>query len=117
VKFEVFENKQASGATSPARRRRVLIVDGDVSMSRFLSLHLTKRNFDVSSAASGEEAIGMFRTLNPNLVFLDLALPGMDGLETLERLREIKPDVVVIVSSVLRHPELIFKASKAGADD
>jgi two-component system response regulator AtoC len=99
------------------QRIRVMIVDGDSTMSRYLSSHLTKRNFDLSIAASGEEALRIFRSLDPGLVLMDVTLPGMTGMETLSRLRHIKPDVPVIVISGQSDPELIFKASKLGADE
>lgn len=118
MKFEVYETKSAgSGLTGASRRSRVLIVDADTATSRFVALHLSKRNFDVSTAVSGDEALRLFRAVNPTVVLMDIALPGMDGLEVLERLRQIEPDVPVIVSSSLRDPDLTFRASKAGADD
>ena len=98
-------------------KTRVLIVDDDGSMARYLSSYLARHNFDVSSAASGEEAIRMFRVYDPNLVLLDVSMPGMDGLETLERLKQIKPDIAVIMLSGQNNPDLIFKASKLGAED
>jgi two-component system, NtrC family, response regulator AtoC len=101
----------------PSQRVRVLIVDDDPSMSRFLSSYLTRQNFEVSTASSGEEAIRMFRVYDPTLVLLDMAMSGMDGLDTLERLKQIKPDSSIIVVSGQNSPDLIFKASKAGADD
>ena len=105
------------GQNSAAQRTRVLIVDDDDSMARYLSTYLGRHNFDVSTAGSGEEAIGIFRVHDPNLVLLDLAMPGMNGIATLERIKQIKPDVSVIMLSAQNHPEAIFKASKLGADD
>src|SRR5579859_6971346 len=96
---------------------RVLIVDGDAGTARFLSSHLTRHDFDVSIAATGEEAIRLFRVYDPFLVLLDIAMPGLGGLETLERLKQIKPEVAVILISAQNDPEIIFKASKLGADD
>jgi DNA-binding NarL/FixJ family response regulator len=78
---------------------------------------LAKRNLEVSTAASGEEAIRMFRVFDPAIVLLDVAMAGMSGLDTLERIKQIKPDVSVIMISGQNDPELIFRASKAGADD
>ena len=101
----------------PNQKVRVLIVDDDGSMARYLSAHLVRRNFDVSSAATGEEAIRMFRVYDPTLVLLDVAMPGMSGIDTLERIKQIKPDVSVIMLSAQNNPELIFRASKLGADD
>src|SRR5579884_434160 len=94
-----------------------MIVDDDGSMARYLGSYLTRRNFEVTNASSGEEAIRMFRVHDPALVLLDVAMPGMGGIETLERIKQIKPEVSVIMLSAQSNPELIFKASRLGADD
>jgi DNA-binding NtrC family response regulator len=95
----------------------VLIVDDDRAQSNFLSAHLTRRGYDVSSAATGEEAVRMFRVFDPALVLLDADARGMEGMETLERLKQMKPEVSVIMTASSGAPELIFRASKLGADD
>jgi two-component system response regulator AtoC len=100
-----------------SQKVRVLIVDDDPSMSRFLSSFLTRQNFEASTAASGEEALRMFRVYDPTLVLLDMAMTGMDGLDALERLKQIKPEVSIIIVSGQKDPDLIFRASKVGADD
>ena len=100
----------------PVQKTRVLIVDEDVSLSRFLQSYLTRRNFDVSAAANGDEAIRMFRVYDPSVVLLD-AMPNLSGIDTLERLKQIKPEVCVIMTSNHANPEVIFKASKLGAED
>ena len=99
------------------QKTRVLVVDDDAAMAKFLSSYLARRNFDSSTASSGEEAIRMFRVYDPVLVLLDVSMPGMSGLETLERLKQIKPEVLVIILSGQSNPEIIFRASKSGADD
>src|SRR5512140_1447450 len=98
-------------------KTRVLIVEDDASMTRYLSTYLARHNFDVQSVDSGEEAIHTFRVHDPELVLMDVALGGMSGLETLERIKEIKPEVSVIMISGQNDPELIFRTSKLGADD
>src|SRR5690349_19131270 len=99
------------------QKTRVLIVDDDASMARYLSTYLARHNFDVNIVGSGEEAIRMFRVYDPILVLMDVAMGGMNGLDTLERIKQIKPDVSVIMISGQNNPELIFRASKLGADD
>jgi len=64
----------------PTQKLRVLVVDDDAGMAKFLAAHLTRRNFDVSTAGTGEEAIRMFRVYDPNLVLLDVAMSGMGGI-------------------------------------
>jgi two-component system, NtrC family, response regulator AtoC len=100
-----------------SQKTRVLIVDDDASMARYLSTYLARHNFEVNIVGSGEEAIRMFRVYDPALVLLDVAMNGMSGIETLERIKQIKPDVAVIMLSAQSNPALIFKASKLGADD
>jgi DNA-binding NtrC family response regulator len=100
-----------------APKVRVLIVDDDRAQSHFLSAHLTRRGFDVSGAATGDEAVRMFRVFDPSLVLLDADARGMDGMETLERLKQIKPEVAIVMTASSGTPELIFRASKMGADD
>lgn len=101
----------------PNQKVRVLIVDDDASLSRYLTSHLVRRGFDVSNAATGEEAVRMFRVYDPVLVLLDLTAPGMTSLDTLERLKQIKPEVSVLMLAGHSDPETIFRASKLGADD
>jgi two-component system, NtrC family, response regulator AtoC len=101
----------------PDKKVRALIVDDDANMGRFLNSHLAQRGFDVSNAATGEEAIRMFRVYDPALVLLDLSSPGMSVLDTLERIKQIKPDAGVVMLSAEHDPEMIFRASKLGADD
>ncbi|HTD24490.1 MAG TPA: sigma-54 dependent transcriptional regulator [Terriglobales bacterium] len=96
---------------------RVLIVDDDAGTAKFLTSHLTQRSFDVSVASTGEEALRLFRAYDPVLVLLDIAMSGLGGLETLERLKQIKPEVSVMLLSAQNDPAVIFKASKLGADD
>jgi two-component system, NtrC family, response regulator AtoC len=96
---------------------RVLIVDEDAVMAKYLASHLGRRGFDVSVASSDQEAIRVFRSLDPALVLVDTSLQGAVGSEILERLKQIKPAVSLVVLSANRDPEMIFRASKLGADD
>ncbi len=80
-------------------KTRVLVVDDDSTMAKFLSSYLARRDFEVSTASTGEEAIRVFRVYDPSLVLLDMSMPGMDGIDTLERIKQIKPEVSVIMVS------------------
>jgi two-component system, NtrC family, response regulator AtoC len=100
-----------------SQKTRVLIVDDDVVMAKYLASHLSRRNFEVNSASSGPEALRVFRTFDPGMVLLDMSINGMAGAELLQRLKQIKPSVYIVVLSANKDPELIFKASKSGADD
>jgi two-component system response regulator AtoC len=101
----------------PDKKMRALVVDDDLSMGKFLSSCLARRGFDVGNAATGEEAIRVLRVYDPQLVLLDLSSPGMGALDILERIKQIKPETGVLMLSAQYDPELIFKASKLGADE
>jgi DNA-binding NtrC family response regulator len=96
---------------------RVLVADDDVGRGRFLATHLARRGFDVSSANSGEEALRVMRVHDPGLVLLDLSAPGLSILDTLERIKQLKPSVPVVMLSSRHDPDIVFNASKLGADD
>ncbi len=98
------------------QKTRVLIVDDDVAMAKYLAAHLARRNFEVTVASSDQEALRIFRSLDPMLVLLDTSLSAGEAL-LLERLKQIKPAVAIVVLSANRDPESIFRASKLGADD
>jgi two-component system, NtrC family, response regulator AtoC len=99
------------------QKTRVLIIDDDASMARYIQSYLARNKFEVNAAANGEEAIRMFRVFDPALVLLDMTTGEMNGNDTLERIKQIKPDVSVIALSSVNDPELIFRASKLGAED
>ncbi|HET6936011.1 MAG TPA: sigma-54 dependent transcriptional regulator, partial [Candidatus Angelobacter sp.] len=99
------------------QKTRVLIIDEDLAMAKYLASHLTRRNFEVTVASTDQEALRIFRGFDPILVLLDTSMHGSLGTEILERLKQIKPSVSVVVLSASKEPEMIFKASKLGADD
>src|SRR5437764_4108907 len=98
-------------------KSRVLIVDDDVVMAKYLASHLSRRNFEVNIASTLQEAVRIFRTFDPSLVLLDMSISGMTGDEIIQRLKQIKASVAIIILSANRDPEMIFRASKLGADD
>src|SRR5579864_2218453 len=115
--YHTFASTHDSGDTGMNQKTRILIIDEDIVMAKFLSGHLARRNFEVNSASSGPEALRVFRSFDPATVLLDTAIDGMNGPELLQRLKQIKPSLSVIVLSANKDPETIFKASKSGADD
>ncbi|MDO8872729.1 MAG: response regulator [Methanoregula sp.] len=93
----------------------VLIVDDDESLCRTLSLVLKRKGYDVTVANSGLSAIEMVRNHPFDLIFMDIRMPGMDGVETLERIRKIRPDAVVMMMTAYALEDLIEKALYLGA--
>lgn len=76
---------------------RLLIVDDEADVREFAANFFRKRKIEVVTAASGEEALGKAGKEKPNLVLLDITMGGIDGIETLKRLKEIDKDIKVIM--------------------
>ena len=95
---------------------RAMIVDDDDHVRTFLIVLLRKIvSGNILEARNGEEAIATYRQQRPDLILLDVNMPVMDGLETLARLREINPDVVVIMITSLAMRKVVEDAVRAGA--
>ena len=94
----------------------VLLVEDDAPLRRALRTSLRARDLDVLEAASGEEALVLAADRRPDIVLLDLGLPGIDGIETLTRLRTFT-DVPVIVLTARERAADKVAALDAGADD
>ena len=71
------------------RRTKILVVDDEHLIRWSLEQSLRKQGYEVLTAASGEEALKLIQDDSPDLVLLDIQLPGMDGLEVLSRAKEI----------------------------
>jgi two-component system, OmpR family, KDP operon response regulator KdpE len=94
----------------------VLVVDDEAQIRRFLETGLRARDYDVATAADGEQALEALVTTPPDLLILDLAMPKLDGLGVLRRVREWS-DVPVIVLSVRDDDQSKVEALDLGADD
>jgi two-component system, OmpR family, KDP operon response regulator KdpE len=95
---------------------RVLVVDDEVEMQRALRTGLGYHGFDVHAVGSGEEAVREAALWRPDVVLLDLGLPGMDGFQTLAALRPATRAVVIVVSVMPGEKDKV-RALDAGADD
>ena len=68
-------------------KQRILIVDDDENIAELISLYLTKECFDTKIVFNGEDALSTFETYEPNLILLDLMLPGIDGYQVCREIR------------------------------
>jgi two-component system KDP operon response regulator KdpE len=94
----------------------VLVVEDEVQMRRALATNLKARGYRVETVATGEEALAEVARLHPDLVVLDLGLPGIDGVEVIEGIRGWSP-VPILVLSARGAEEAKVAALDAGADD
>ena len=95
---------------------KVLVIDDEPQIRRVMRVILSGENYEVMEARSGEAALLRFREFLPDLVLLDLNMPGMTGLETCRAIRE-NSEVPIIVLTVRHEEEEKVEALDAGADD
>jgi two-component system KDP operon response regulator KdpE len=81
------------------KRRRVLVVDDEPRVLKFVAIALRLRGFEVVSTTSGEEALELIKSAEPDIVLLDVIMPGIDGFEVLEKLRTFTELPVIIFSA------------------
>lgn len=98
-------------------RRRILVVEDDRTLRQALSFNLTREGYDVTTAADGEAALDAARNQRPDLMLLDVMLPGMSGLEVLRVLRGEGFDTPVIIVSAKGEEIDRVVGLKVGADD
>ncbi|MDF1580552.1 MAG: sigma-54 dependent transcriptional regulator [Desulfuromonadales bacterium] len=99
------------------RGHKILVVDDEQLIRWSLEQNLKKQGYEVTTAASGEEALKMVREDPPDLMLLDIQLPGMNGIEVLEKVKELEADVLVIMVTALGVLETAVKAMRLGAYD
>lgn len=97
--------------------KTILVVDDEVAICSSLGAILKDEGYDVITATSGEEALKIIEEELPDLVLLDIWLPGMDGIDTLKVIREEYPSIRVIMMSGHGTIETAVKATKLGAFD
>jgi phosphoserine phosphatase RsbU/P len=101
-----------------ARRPSVaMVVDDDPGINRLLQVRLRNLGFTVRSAANGEEALAAIRAEPPDLMLLDVSMPGIGGLEVLEEVRAQKLDIAVIMSTAFGSERVAIDALRRGAND
>src|SRR5690349_21496577 len=101
-----------------AQTAKILLVDDEPGMLRYIKTLLEVDNYKVETASTGEEAVERVqRGLQPDLVLLDLLMPGIDGLQTLEQLRQAKPSMKVVMLSCVSDTRKVVQAIRLGAHD
>lgn len=96
--------------------RRILIIEDEASTRANLEAYLLKEGFETYTASDGVAGLSAFRSLRPDLVVLDIMLPGMDGIEVLRRLRQISDVYVLMLTARADETDKVVGLSM-GADD
>jgi len=95
---------------------RALVVDDELALANVVSSYLKRDGFEVAVAVDGEEALVQARTIDPDVVVLDLGLPGMDGIEVCRRLRTFSDCYVIMLTARAEEVDTLIGLS-VGADD
>lgn len=98
-------------------KTRVLVVEDEASIRRFIKLNLEMAGYEVGEAASGEDALQMVTSFLPDVVVLDLMLPGIDGLEVCRYIRENTPEPLIIMLTAKSQDTDKIMGLELGADD
>jgi two-component system response regulator HydG len=93
----------------------ILIVDDDISLGKTMSFVLGRKGYDVAMAKEGLEAIERVKERPFEMIFMDIKMPLMDGVETYQRIKEIRPEAVVVMMTAYAVEEMVQKALEEGA--
>ena len=97
-------------------RRRILVVDDEERMVRFIRMNLEHDGFQVSEAFNGKQAIQKIRDVTPDLILLDVMMPDLDGFEVLETIREVSQVPVIMLTAKGEEDDRV-RGLELGADD
>ena len=96
---------------------KLLIVDDEVEICDFLKSFFEERNFDVKTASSGKAALEVADEFKPNVMLLDIKMPGMDGVQVLGSIKKKYPKTKVIMVTALETRDKIEECLRLGADN
>ena len=91
---------------------RVLLVDDEPDFIEPMSYWLGSKGYAVSVARNGERAIQIIKEETPHIVFLDIKMPGIDGIETLKRIREFNQNIPIVMLTAYADEEKFYKAQE-----
>ncbi|MFQ5700736.1 MAG: response regulator [Acidobacteriota bacterium] len=96
---------------------RILIVDDEPSVREILCMFLQDHGYEAEAVEDGTKALERIPSLHPQVVFLDVAMPGINGLRTLEKIRELDPECAVVMMSGHANHQAALHAMDMGAHD
>jgi len=99
---------------APEKKIKALLVDDETDFRQLMSFWMQSKGYAVVEASNGEEAVRLARDENPDIIFLDLNMPVMDGTEALIKIRQFNKDVPVILISAYVEDKRAKEAMKEG---
>ena len=103
--------------TKPAKKSCIMIVDDEPSILGVLQEFRSREGYKVLTAKNGREAIDKAAGQKIDLVLLDMAMPVLNGTETMIELKKLKPEITIIMMTAYRDAEKVVEALKLGASD
>ncbi len=110
-------DRTIKGRKAETLLKKVMVVEDEENMRFVMAEALKKKGCDVEEATSAEEALGKIEGYRPDLIIMDIRLPGMSGLEAMERIRGVDPILPIIVITAFGSKEVALEAIKMGAYD
>lgn len=108
--------EQGQVDTNGESKRKLLIVDDEEKICALLAQYFSLKGFEVRTTPRGEEALALSHVFHPDVVLLDLLMPGMSGVDTLKALKQLTPTPKVIMLSAADHAGVIQGALQLGVD-
>lgn len=99
-----------------SKQTLIMIVDDDAALGEMLSIVLNSSGFETVTCQDGLRAVEMFPTLHPDLVLLDIMLPGLDGVQVAHRIRQTANTPIIMLTAKSDTTDVV-KGLEAGADD
>jgi len=96
---------------------KLLVVEDEINMREFLRDFFERQNYEVYTASNGEDALELIKNSRPHLVFLDIGLPGMSGIDVLARMKKMDSTIKVIMVTAVHEKQKIEEANRLGASD
>ena len=96
--------------------KHILLIDDDALLVKSLAYTLQQNGYDTTTALNAEQGLARLETITPNLILLDIGLPGMDGLETLKRIEKEKQIPVIFLTARRRELDEVL-GLELGAQD
>lgn len=98
-------------------KKKILVVDDEKPICNMLKKFLTKKGYKATYVLSGQEAITKVKKERPHIVLLDIRMPGMDGIETLKKIRKMDKKVGIIMITVIKEDATGRECMKLGCAD
>ena len=95
--------------------KKILIIDDEADICNVLKRHFTERGYTVFVSQEGGEALGILKTERPEVMIVDIKMPGLNGIEVLELAKQVKNNIKVIIISAIRDEAIVKETMALGA--